>query len=676
MSNPFFTQRTTKYGAVPFHLIKFEHFMPAIEEFFKQAREKIDILKLNTAPPDFENTIIALESATEDIEEPIRIYFNLLSAESDNEFKTLAEKISPMLSQFSDEISMDEVIFSKVKAVYEQKENLPLNPEQKKLLEDCYKGFVRNGALLDPDKKKELQEINSQLSVLSPQFQKNVLNATNAFSYHTTDPDEVKGIPENDLKAAEFRAKQKSHESGWLFNLQAPSMVPVMTYADNRELRKKISLASGKRCIGDEFDTRDIIIKTAKLRYQRAKILGYGSHAEYVLEKRMAENPQTVHQFLERIYQVAMPVAKKEIEELKAFAKETDGLADFMSFDSGYYSEKLKKQKYGFDENALKPYFKVENCVNGLFLVAEKLYDLRFVKNTEIPVYHSEVEVYEVFEKSNDFVGLLYIDLFPRETKTGGAWMTTFRKQGLQKGKMERPHVSIVGNLTPSTAETPSLLNLREVETLFHEFGHALHALLSNVTYTNLASPDVLWDFVELPSQIMENWVLEPQTLDLFAHHYQTGEVMPAELISKVKAANHFHKGLFNIRQLNFGLLDMAYHDINPENLDDVLAFEDKTLEKLRLLPKIDGVSISTCFGHIFAGGYSAGYYSYKWAEVLDADAFEKFKEDGIFNKDTAKSFRENILARGNTQHPMDLYVAFRGRKPDADAMLRRDGLL
>jgi Zn-dependent oligopeptidase len=650
--------------------------MPAIEEFFKQAREKIDILKLNTAPPDFENTIIALESATEDIEEPIRIYFNLLSAESDNEFKTLAEKISPMLSQFSDEISMDEVIFSKVKAVYEQKENLPLNPEQKKLLEDCYKGFVRNGALLDPDKKKELQEINSQLSVLSPQFQKNVLNATNAFSYHTTDPDEVKGIPENDLKAAEFRAKQKSHESGWLFNLQAPSMVPVMTYADNRELRKKISLASGKRCIGDEFDTRDIIIKTAKLRYQRAKILGYGSHAEYVLEKRMAENPQTVHQFLERIYQVAMPVAKKEIEELKAFAKETDGLADFMSFDSGYYSEKLKKQKYGFDENALKPYFKVENCVNGLFLVAEKLYDLRFVKNTEIPVYHSEVEVYEVFEKSNDFVGLLYIDLFPRETKTGGAWMTTFRKQGLQKGKMERPHVSIVGNLTPSTAETPSLLNLREVETLFHEFGHALHALLSNVTYTNLASPDVLWDFVELPSQIMENWVLEPQTLDLFAHHYQTGEVMPAELISKVKAANHFHKGLFNIRQLNFGLLDMAYHDINPENLDDVLAFEDKTLEKLRLLPKIDGVSISTCFGHIFAGGYSAGYYSYKWAEVLDADAFEKFKEDGIFNKDTAKSFRENILARGNTQHPMDLYVAFRGRKPDADAMLRRDGLL
>jgi len=674
--NPFFTDWKTKYQAIPFDLIKLEHFMPAIEEYLKQAREKAKALKDSSETPNFENTILALEQVSEDLERPIQVYYNLLSTESDNEFKTLAEKIGPMLSKFSSEINMDDVIFAKVKSVYDNQDKEDLTSEQKMILDNKYSDFVRNGALLNDEKKKELEEIDKQLSVLSPQFSKNVLNATNAFSYHTTEKSEVDGIPENDLKAAEFRAKQKGHESGWLFNLQMPSMIPVLNFAKNRELRKKISMASGTRCTCGEFDTRDIIKKTINLRYQRARLLGYKNHSEYILEKRMAENPDTVTSFLERIFEVAMPVAKKELDEVKQFAKQIDGLNDIMPYDFSYYSEKLKKEKFGFEAEELKPYFKVENCVKGIFTVAEKLYGLRFVRNTEYPVYHKDVEVYEVYENQNDFVGLFYIDLFPRETKNGGAWMSDMKVQGLRNGKQERPHILIVGNFTPSTEDTPSLLTLMELETLYHEFGHALHGLLSNVTYTTLASPNVYWDFVELPSQIMENWVLEDETLALFAHHYQTGELIPKELVEKVKASQNFNKGYQNIRQLNFGFLDMSYYNQNPEKITDVIQFENEVLKKLRLLPALDGVCISTCFSHIFAGGYSSGYYSYKWAEVLDADAFEKFKEEGIFNRETAKSFRENILAKGGTMHPMELYKAFRGRKPDPDAMLRRDGLL
>jgi Zn-dependent oligopeptidase len=676
VTNPFFEKWTTKYGAVPFNDIKLEHFMPAIEQFLADARKNIEKMKQNSEKPNFANTILALETASEDLDVPVGIFYNLMSSESNNEHKALADQISPMMSQFRSEISTDSVIFDKVKTVYENRATENLNSEQHRLLEDVYSSFVRNGALLNNEDKQKLLEIDKKLSVLSPTFTKNVLNATNSYWYHTTDANEIIGIPENDLKIAEFRAKSKNHESGWLFNLQMPSVTPVLTYADNRDLRERISMASGTRCTSGEFDTRDIIIQTAKLRYERAKLLGYQTHSEYILERRMAEDPETVMSFLNRIKDIAMPVAKREIDELTEFAKKTDGITDFKSWDSAYYSEKLKKEKYGFDAEELKPYFNVENCIKGIFAVAEKMYGLRFVRNTEIPGYHADVEVYEVFENANDFVGLLYIDLFPRETKSGGAWMTSYLSQGLSKGTMKRPHISIVGNFTPSTPDSPSLLSLREVETLFHEFGHALHGLLSDVTYPSLASPQVWWDFVELPSHIMENWVLEYETLVLFAHHHQTGEVIPRELIEKVKSAATYQKGIFNIRQLNFGLLDMSYHNINPENITDVIAFEDKTLDPIRLFPKAPGTAISTIFSHIFAGGYSSGYYSYKWAEVLDADAFEKFKEDGIFNPETAKSFRQNILSRGNTAHPMDLYVAFRGRKPDPDAMLRRDGLL
>jgi Zn-dependent oligopeptidase len=616
MDNPFLQEWTTKYGAIPFDKIKFEHFMPAIELGLQKARENVKLLKENTQKPDFENTILALSKVGEALDKPLTVYFNLHSAESNDEFKSLAQKISPMMSQFKSELNTDPIIFARVKAVYDNMANENLNNEQKRLLEKSYKGFVRNGALLDDEKKKLLIDIDQQMSVLSPQFTKNSLGATNAFQYHTTDEKEIEGLPVNDIKAAEFRAKQKSFDTGWLFNLQAPSITPVFNYAKNRELREKIYRAFNTRSLDGEFDNRDIILKEVALRHQRANLLGYKTHAHYILEERMAETPETVTEFLDKIYNKAMPIAKKEIEAVAKLAKSLDGLDELMPWDSAYYSEKLKKEMFGFDTDELRPYFKSENCVNGLFMVAEKLFGLKFVQNNDIPVYHKDVLLYEVFDADGQYLGLFYVDLYPRETKRGGAWMTSFQNQGLQRGKIERPHVAIVGNLTPSTETTPSLLSLTEVTTLFHEFGHALHGLLSDCTYTELSGASVYWDFVELPSQIMENWVLEEETLALFAHHYQTNETMPKDLIKKVRASQNFNKGMMNIRQLTFGALDMSWHAKDPSNIKDVLKYEEETIQKFRLVPKVENVSISTSFSHIFAGGYSAGYYSYKWAEV------------------------------------------------------------
>jgi len=676
MTNPFFEKWTTKYLAVPFDQIKIDHYMPAIHKALETARDNIKKLKANPEAPTFENTILALSAASQEMTMPVSVYSYLESAESDNDFKDLADEISPLLSEYSNEINTDEIIFARVKAVYDQMDAMALTPEQRRLLDVTYKDFVRNGAMLAADKKAELKDIDQQLSTLSPLFSKNSLNATNAFLYHTTDEKDIEGLPAMDVDAAASRARQKSFDQGWLFNLQMPSYNAVMTYAKNRELRKMVFIAQNKRCFGDEYDNQDIILKKVRLKHQRANLLGYKTHAYYTLEKRMAESPEIVAEFLDKIFDVAMPVAKKEVAELREFANKLDGLDELMPWDWGYYSEKLKKEKYGFDAEELRPYFLAENCVQGLFKVAQKLYGLSFIESKEIPRYHPDVNVYEVFEDSGRFMGLFYVDLFPRETKIGGAWMSGILEQGLFKGEVRRPHIGIVGNLTPSTPTTPSLLSFDEVETLFHEFGHALHGLLSDCTYTELASPNVYWDFVELPSQIMENWVLQEETLSLFAFHYQTGEVMPRQLIDKVKAARNFNKGWFNVRQLSFGMLDMAWHNTDPKSINDVSAFEEAAMAKLSLLPKVEGTCRSTSFGHIFAGGYSAGYYSYKWAEVLDADAFSKFLEDGIFNKETARSFRENILARGNTEHPMDLFVRFRGRKPDTEAMLRRDGLI
>jgi len=668
-------KRFGKYEAVPFDLFKLEHFEPAFDYALEMAKNDIKLIKENKEKPTFENTIVALETAGELLNYVTSIYYNLYGVESDNKFKDLSQKFSPQLSEYSSMISMDSVLFEKVKSVFNDKQNLNLNKEDMRLLENSYKGFVRNGALLDDEKKEELKKISKEISTLSPQFSQNLLNATNAFELYIENEEELDGLPENAKAAASFLAKNKGKKSGWMFNLQPTSIMPILKYAKNRELRKKIHKAYSSRGNGKEFNNQEILRKIASLRFKKAQLLGYKTHAEYILKERMAETPETVHNFLDRIYKIAMPKAVKEVEELKKLAK-LDGIEELQAWDSSYYTEKLRQKKYNFDAEELRPYFQSENVIDGIFKVANKLYGLKFNELTDIPTYHKEVKTFEVTEENGDYVGLLYIDLFPRKTKRGGAWMNAIKSQGLQNGKVQRPHIMIVGNLTPATENTPSLMLLREVETVFHEFGHALHGLLSDCTYTSLASPNVFWDFVELPSQIMENWVTEKEALQLFAKHYKTGKILPDELLEKVKAAENFHKATLNIRQLNFGILDMAWHDQDPTNIKDVADFENKTLEKLRLLPPIKESLISTSFAHIFAGGYSAGYYSYKWAEVLDADAFEKFKNDGIFNKETAESFRKNILAKGNTEHPMELYKKFRGQEPDPDALLRRDGLL
>lgn len=671
--NPFFEKWETPYGSIPFDKIKTEHYLPAVDKALEIARENIKQIKEDKEVPTFENTVLALEISQEELTDVTTVYYNLMSCESDNEFKELANIISPKLAELGSEVSLDEVLFQKVKAVYESK--YPINPEQRRLVEITYKGFIRNGALLDSIKKARLRELDQELSVLSPQFSKNLLNASNAFQLIITDETEIDGLPDSAKMAAQELAVRKGVENGWMFNLQAPSFVPVVTYCKNRALREKIVRAFNSKSFKDEYDNTEIIKKIVSLRHERAELLGYKSHADYVLEQRMAQNPETVHDFLEEIYNIAYPAALKEMEEIKALAKRLDNLEDLQSWDTSYYSEILKKEKYDFNEEELKPYFKMENCIDGLFTVAHKLYNITFKQVTNIPVYHTDVTTYEVHDENNTFLGVLYLDLYPRETKRDGAWMTSFRGQGLHKGLVQRPLVSIVANLTPSTADMPSLLRLSEVQTLFHEFGHALHGLLSDCTYPTLASPNVYWDFVELPSQIMENWVTEEEALNIFAKHYQTGEIIPKELIEKVKKAEKFNKGWFNIRQLIFGMLDMAWHSKDNRQVKDVEAFEDQAVAKLRILPKVEGTLTSTSFSHVFSGGYASGYYSYKWAEVLDADAFEKFMEDGIFNKKTASSFRDNILARGNTEHPMELYVRFRGRKPDPNASLKRDGL-
>jgi len=673
-ANPLLQSYDTPMDTIPFDKLKTEYFMPAVEKGLEVARENIKKIKENTEKLNFDNTVLALETSGELLGDVTTIYFNLYSAESDDEFKALAQKISPMLAEFSTQIHTDTELYKKVEAVYQNQEKL--NDEQKRLVEHYYKEFVRNGASLPPEKKKKLEEIDKELSMLSPKFSQNVLKATNAFELHITDEKEIEGLPEGAKEAAAFTAKKKGKDKGWLFTLQAPSVIPVIKYAKNRKLRETISRAFRARAFKDEFDNREILKRIAQLRQERAELLGYDTHAQYVLEERMAETPEIVMEFLERIYSIAYPAAKKEKEELQKLAKETDNIDELQGWDAAYYSEKLKKIKYDFDEEELRPYFKVENVIDGLFKVAETLYNIKFKQIENIPTYHEEVKVFEVNDKNGSHLGLLYMDLFPRETKRGGAWMTNFKTQGLSHGEVRRPHVGIMANLTPSSDKKPSLLELSEVQTLFHEFGHALHGLLSDCTYTTLASPNVYWDFVELPSQIMENWTLEKEALDMFAKHYKTGERMPDELIKKVKKAENFNKGNANIRQLSFGYLDMAWHAKDPRKIEDVAAYEDEVLEKTQLYPQVEGTNTSCSFGHIFAGGYSSGYYSYKWAEVLEADSFQLFKEKGIFNQEIADSFRKNILSRGNTAHPMELYVKFRGREPDPDAMLKRDGLL
>ena len=667
----------TPFETVPFDQIKPQDFLPALKEAITIAKKRIEEIKANPAPVDFKNVVEALENAGPEVELVSGIFFNLHIAETNDEIQALAKEISPILTEYTNDISLDLELFSKIKNVWDNKEKFNLDPEQMMLLEKSYKGFVRNGALLNDSDKEKLREISKELSTLSLTFGDNILKETNNFVMLLDKIEDLAGLPSDVVEAAAETAKEKGHEGKWAFTLQYPSVIPFMTYSSNRELRKKLFFANSSKAFrGDELDNQEIIKSITKLRYQKAKLLGYESHAHFVLEERIASNPQTVMTFLENIVNHATPAAVKETEELKNYAKKLDGITDYQKWDNGYYAEKLKSEKFQVNDEMLRPYFKLDKVIDGVFKLAKNLYGLSFKLRTDIPVYHPDVKTYEVLDEKNNHVAVFYADFHPRAGKKSGAWMTSFRGQKIADGINYRPHIAIVCNFTKPTNTKPSLLGFDEVTTLFHEFGHALHGMLANTKYETLSGTNVYWDFVELPSQILENWAYEKECLDLFAEHYETNEKIPADLIKKLKDSSSFLEGRATLRQLSFASVDMAWHSGDPSSIKDIEEFETNIAGKMDFLPLVKGTSISAAFSHIFSGGYSAGYYSYKWAEVLDADAFEFFKEKGIFNREVATRFKDSILSQGGSVHPMKLYVAFRGKEPNPEALLRRAGLL
>jgi len=666
----------TKHNTAPFSQIKIEDYFPAFQEAISLAKAEIDAIVNNPEAPTFENTIEAMDFSGDVLDRLSSIFFNLNSAETNDEMQKIAQEVSPLLSEFGNDIRLNADLFARVKTVYEQKDSLNLSTEQATLLDKKYKSFSRNGANLSEDKKNQLREIDKELSKLSLRFGENVLAETNAFEMHLTDEKDLAGLPEGTVEAARSLAKAQEKE-GWIFTLDHPSYLPFMTYADNRELRKKMAIAFGARSFqNNEFNNEEIVLKIVKLRQQRANLLGYKTHAHFVLEERMAESPEKVMAFENDLLAKAKPAALKEFEQLTAFAKELDGIEQLEKWDGAYYSEKLKQQLFNLDDEKLKPYFQLEKVLNGAFTIAGKLFGLTFTEVFDIDKYHEEVMTYEVTDENNNLISIFYADFFPRKGKRNGAWMTSFKSQYVKDGQNERPHISNVCNFTKPTETKPSLLTFNEVTTLFHEFGHGLHGMLANTTYPSLSGTSVYWDFVELPSQVMENWCYEPEALALFATHYQTGEVIPQEYVEKIKESASFQEGLATLRQLSFGLLDMAWHGQDPSNITDLKAFETEQFKNTQLYPDVAENAMSTAFSHIFQGGYSSGYYSYKWAEVLDADAFEYFKENGIFNKEIATKFKENVLSKGGTEHPMTLYKRFRGQEPKPDALLKRAGLI
>ncbi len=675
MVNPLLEKFETPFESAPFSKIKNEDYKPAFIQAIEEAKAEIDAITANPEAPTFANTIEAMELSGEKLGRISSIFFNLNSAETNDEIQEIAQEVSPLLSEFGNDVRLNQDLFERIKIVYNQKESLILTDEQAYLLEKKYKGFSRNGANLNEEDKNKLREIDKQLSMLSLQFGQNVLAETNAYELIITDENDLKGLPQYAIDQAKADAEQKNHE-GWLITLQAPSYIPFMQYAENRELREKLFRANGVKAYqNNEFNNEENVKNIVKLRHERAKILGYKTHADYVLEERMAKTPTTVLDFLNDLLTKAKPFAEKEIEELTAFAKETDGIETLQRWDHAYYAEKLKQKKFSLSDEELKPYFQLENVIQGAFDVATKLYGITFKEIHNIDKYNDEVTTYEVLDKNGAFLSLLYADFFPRAGKRPGAWMTSYREASNVNGNTKRPHVSIVCNFTKPTKDTPSLLTFQEVTTLFHEFGHALHGMLPNTTYESLSGTNVYWDFVELPSQFYENFCYEPEALKLFAKHYQTGEIIPQELIEKVKASSSFMEGYQTVRQLSFGLLDMAYHANDLAEINDLQQFEKETFKQTELYPEIDKNMMSTSFSHIFQGGYSSGYYSYKWAEVLDADAFAFFQETGIFNPETAQKFYK-LLSSGGTVEPMKLYEEFRGHKPTADALLKRAGLV
>ena len=660
------------FNTAPFSKITNEHYKPAIEKGIEIAKKEIAEIVQNTAKPTFENTTVALDFTGEKLNRITSIFFNLNSAETNDKLQKIAQEVSPLLSEFGNDITLNEGLFKRVKAVFESKSNLNLTPEQAMLLEKQYKSFARNGANLNEDAKNKLRKIDAQLSTLSLKFGENVLAETNAFELHITNENDLAGLPESAKEAAKSKDKE-----GWIFTLDYPSYIPFLTYIDKRELRKKMAIAAGKKGFQDnEFNNEKNVLEIVKLRHQRANLLSYKTHAHFVLEERMAETPEKVIEFSNNLLAKATPAAQKEFQDLEVYAKKLDGIDQLQKWDAAYYSEKLKKDLFDLDQEVLKPYFKLENVIAGVFEIAKRLFDLKFEEVSDIDTYHEDVKTYRVTDISGNFIAVFYADFHPRKGKRNGAWMTSYKSQQIKNGTNERPHVSIVCNFTKPTETKPSLLTFNEVTTLFHEFGHALHGMLANTTYNSLSGTSVSWDFVELPSQVLENWCFEKEALELFAKHYETGAVIPMKYVEKIKESASFHEGMQTLRQLSFGLLDMQWHGQDPTEITSIKAFENDAFADTKLYPDVAENVMSTAFSHIFQGGYSAGYYSYKWAEVLDADAFEYFLEEGIFNKEVATKFKDNVLSKGGTEKPMTLYKRFRGKEPKPDALLKRAGLI
>ena len=676
--NPFFEPFNTPHGTMPFDRVAIEHYEPAIREGIARQNKEIDAIINNPEPATFQNTILALEESGKLLQQVENVFGNLLSAETNDAMQELAKELMPLLNEHANNISLNERLFARVKAVYKQRQNESLSAEQMKLLEDTYDGFIRSGVNLQGADKEKYRELSQKLSLLALQFSENNLKETNDYLLVLKDKAQLEGLPQTAIDAAAETAREKQVE-GWAFTLQAPSFVPFMNYSTHRELRKELYMAYNTKCTHDNAcNNLDIVKELVNTRLAIAQLLGYKDYASYKLERRMAQNSKNVYQLLNQLLEAYKPTALQEYAEVQALAKEEQG-NDFvlMPWDWSYYSRKLQERKFNLNDEMLRPYFELENVKKGVFGLATRLYGITFKKNADIPVYHKDVEAYEVFDKDGSFLAVLYTDFYPREGKRSGAWMTSYKEQWIDEatGENSRPHVSLVMNFTKPTQDKPALLTFNEVETFLHEFGHSLHGMFANTTYASLSGTNVYWDFVELPSQIMENFATEKEFLHTFARHYQTGELIPDELVQRIKDSANFNAAYACLRQVSFGLLDMAWYTRTTPFEGDVKTYEKQAWAPTQILPDVPEACMSVQFSHIFAGGYSAGYYSYKWAEVLDADAFSLFQEKGIFNTDVASSFRENILSKGGTEHPMKLYKRFRGQEPTIDALLIRNGI-
>lgn len=676
LMNPILAPSPLKNAAVPFKQIEPQHFSPAIDHAIAEGLKLLNQVK--SRPASFDHTLRGLEACTEELDYVFMLFNNLLAAHSNEALQKLSMELGPKVAAFANDILLDSVVFKKVAEVYQNRENLNLNAEQIRLVEKVYRDFERSGAELEDEAKTHLRSIDERVAQLNPKFRENVLKATNEFELWIESEDDLKGLSPTHLAQAREAARERGQPMKWLFTLHHPSSMPFLKFAENRALREKIYRALGSRSYGGAYDNQPVIREMVSLLNEKAHLMGARSYAEYALQLRMAETPEQVTEFLRRLLESSLPTAEREVAEVQALATALGGPNPLQAWDFAYYAEKLKEKKFSFDEESLRPYFKLENVLTGVFELAHRLFGLRFHASQDYPVYHPDVKVFEVYKDNanRDFVGLFYADFFPRASKSQGAWMTNFYEQGVFRGQKIRPHVSIVCNFTKPTADQPSLLTFDEVSTLFHEFGHGLHSLLSQVEFRSLAGTNVYLDFVELPSQFFENWAEEIEALKLFAVHYKTGETIPMELITRLKNSQKFLVGYMTLRQLTFSYLDMAWYTAPPEPSESIADFEDRVTRSARLIPKVEGTNASASFAHIFGGGYASGYYSYKWAEALDADAFELFREQGIFNREAAQKFEEFILSKGGSDHPMRLYEKFRGRAPDPEALLRRDGLL